>query len=108
MTALPYYLAIGMPYELYWDGEPRLTVSYRQAHELRTQIKNQEEWMQGLYNYHGVRAVAEAIAFGIGGRKGNKPKEYPPEPFPLTEAEQRLALNKNKQRTLAWVEQGQH
>ncbi len=105
--ALPYYLAIGMPYELFWDGDPTLVKVYREAHELRAQMKNQEEWMQGLYNYHGFRAVVEALAYGFSGRKGNKPQDYPSEPFPITAAEQKALKERNKQRTLEWVQKHQ-
>ena len=108
MKVLPYYLAIGMSYELYWFGDPMLVKAYRDAHELRSAQKNQELWMQGQYNLRAFRAVAEAVCYGISGGKGGKPSEYPHEPFPITEYEQKIATEKNKQRTLQWVESNQH
>jgi len=107
MSIFPYYLAIGMSYELFWDGDPRLVKAYREAHELKTQMKNQEMWVQGIYNYHGIRTVAESVIYGISGGKGAKPKNYPSEPLPITKAEQEAATERNKQRTLAWVEANQ-
>jgi len=96
-----------MPYELFWDGDPRLVKSYREAHEMKMQLRNQEMWVQGGYNLRAIKVVAENIIYGFTG-KGSKPKDYPSEPIPLTAGEQRAAVEKNKQRTLAWVEQGQY
>lgn len=97
-----------MSYELFWNGEPELVKTYREAHELRNQQKNQEMWMQGLYVFLGFKSVMEAFASGMSGSKSSTPKPYPEEPIPITEAEQKLATERNKQRTLQWVEKGQH
>lgn len=107
MKILPYYLAIGMPYELFWYGEPQLAKVYREAHSLRTEQKNQEMWVQGIYNYKAFRSIMEAFSYGMGGGKGAKPSQYPEQPIPLTEHEQKMATERNKQRTLQWVKEGQ-
>ena len=107
MQVLPYYLAIGMPYELFWNGNPYLTKVYREAHELQIQQRNQEMWVQGIYNFRAFRSVIEAFAYGMNGGKGTKPSEYPKEPIPFTEGEQKAATERNKQRTLAWVQSNQ-
>ena len=107
MSVLPYYLAIGMPYELFWLGEPVLAKVYREAHEMRSAQTNQELWVQGQYNLCAFRSVVEALAMAFGG-KGGKPSEYPREPFPITEYEQKLQTERNKQRTLQWVADNQH
>lgn len=104
----PYYLAIGMSYELFWFGDPWLVKAYREAQEFRNQQKNQEMWVQGVYNLRAFREVIEAFSYGLNQHKGAKPTPYPMEPLPFTEADQKLAEERNKQRTLAWVEQGQH
>jgi len=108
MQVLPYYLAIGMPYELFWNGKPSLVKVYREAHAIKAEQHNQEMWAQGLYNFRAFRAVMEGFGYGLSGGKGNKPSEYPQEPIPFTEREQIAAKERNKQRTLAWVERGQH
>lgn len=92
----------------FWNGEPRLAVAYREMHEIRNEIKNQELWIAGLYNCKAFSSVAEALAYGLAGSKGKKPSQYPEQPLPLTEKEQRIALERNKQRTLDWVQSGQH
>lgn len=97
-----------MPYELFWNGEPELVKVYRKAHELRTEQKNQEMWVQGIYVFKAFKSVMEAFSYGLSGGKGSKPGEYPSEPIPFTEAEQKAAAERNKQRTLQWVKNNQH
>lgn len=92
----------------FWNGEPKLAKVYREAHEIRNQIRNQEMWMQGMYNCRAFSTVIEGLAYGLSGGKGNKPSKYPEQPFALTEKEQQAEKERNKQRTLAWVESGQH
>lgn len=108
MQVLPYYLAIGMPYDLFWNGDPLLVKVYEKAHELKTEQKNQEMWVQGIYNFRAFKSVIEAFAYGLNGGKGSKPSEYPNEPIPFTEGEQKAATERNIKRTLQWVKDGQH
>lgn len=96
-----------MTQEDFWFGEPRLVKVYKEAHGIRNQIRNQELWIQGMYNYRAITSVAESLAYAIGGGKGSKPSKYPDKPFALTEEEQQAEVERNKRRTLAWVEQGQ-
>lgn len=75
----------------FWNGEPRLAKSYKDAHKLKTEERNQILWMQGLYN-HEAFAVAIDKAFS----KHSKAK-YPSEPIrvtPLSEDEK----NEEKER----------
>lgn len=102
MQALPYYLAIGMPYELFWNGDPYLVETYRKTHQLQLEQRNQELWVQGLYNFRAFKSVIEGFAYALNGGKGTKPSEYPSEPIPFTEAEQKAATERNKQRTMKW------
>lgn len=77
------YLAMGMTYEQFWDGEPELAKSYRMADQIRRRRRNEELWLQGVY-------MAEALSATVGNMftKGQK-HQYPAEPFAITEAEQR-------------------
>ena len=108
MSVLPYYLAIGMPYELFWHGKPSLVKVYREAHALQAEQRNQEMWAQGLYNQKAFRTIMEGFIYALSEGKSGKPSDYPREPIPFTEREQIAAKERNKQRTLAWVERGQH
>ncbi len=103
----PYYLALGMSYEQYWYGDPRLVKAYRKAHELKAQQKNEEMWVQGIYFSRALHSVAEGVMYAVNGGKGKKPSQYPMEPIPFTKAEQDAAEERKRQRALAWVENGQ-
>ena len=82
--AFPYYLSIGMPYDLYWHGEPFLVKAYREAEELRVDRMNYEKWLQGLYVYQAVSRVAPLL---VPFAKHPKAEPYLDKPIPLTEEE---------------------
>ena len=80
--AFPYYLSIGMSYELYWHGEPNLVKAYREADGLRVDRMNYEAWLQGLYVYQAVGALYPVFnPFS----KQKKAEEYLKEPIVITE-----------------------
>ena len=80
--AFPYYLSIGMSYELYWYGEPNLVKAFREADELRVDRMNYEAWLQGLYVYQAVGALYPVFnPFS----KQKKAEEYLKEPIVITE-----------------------
>lgn len=96
-------MAIGMSSEEFWHGEPDAVKAYREAHEIRNEIRNQELWMQGLYNYRAFSSVIEGLAFGLSQGKGNKPSKYPEQPFAISENAHKAEVERNKKRTLDWV-----
>ena len=73
----PYYLAIGMPYELYWYGNPEAVKDFRKADEIRKRRMNEELWLSGTY-------MAEAIKATVGNMFSKSKFEYPSEPKPIT------------------------
>ena len=78
----PYYLAIGMSPEQYWDGDPMLAKYYRKADEIKTERINQEKWLQGMYIYEAICDASPILhAFA---KKGAKPHPYSDKPYPLT------------------------
>ena len=80
--SFPYYLAIGMTPEQYWDGDCTLPKYYRKAEELRNEKRNQELWLQGMYVYEAICDVSPILhAFA---KKGTKPTPYASKPYPLT------------------------
>lgn len=106
---LPYYLSIGMPYELYWEGDVCLVKSYREAEELRQRVKNQELWLQGLYVYEALCDVSPVLrAFA---KKGTKPTPYSAEPYAISEKQRRekavreeqLRFEKQKAKMAMWA-----
>lgn len=76
---LPFFLACGMPYDLYWNGDPYLPRAYYQAQKMQNERKNQEMWLQGLY-IHNAFSVVLSNAFS---KKGSKPQRYIDKPIPL-------------------------
>lgn len=72
--ALPWYLSIGMSEKDYWQGDPKLVESYREAYKLAKERKNQELWLQGVYF---LKATACAV-------NGSNKSPYPDEPLPLS------------------------
>ena len=91
----PYYLAIGMTPEQYWDGDPMLAKYFRKADELRLERKNQELWLQGMYIYEAICDASPILhAFA---RKGTKPHPYVDKPYPITQKQcERSAEDKAK------------
>lgn len=94
----PYYLAIGMTSEQYWDGDCTLVKYYRKAEEIRNEKRNQELWLQGMYIYESLCDVAPILhAFA---KKGTKPTPYATKPYPLSEKQVKKD-EEEKQRKLA-------
>ena len=105
---LPHYLAIGMPYHLFWDGDCRLTESFRRADEIKRKQKNQDLWLQGMYVYE---AFCDASPLLHAFSKKPKPLPYPSEPYALTQKEiderrektEQLNYEKGKAKIAAWA-----
>lgn len=76
----PYYLAMGMSYEEFWDGDPSLAKAYRKADEIRRRKINEELWLCGMY-------TADALAATVGNMFSKKKYKYPSEPRPITKLE---------------------
>ena len=78
----PTYLALGMTYEQFWDGDSDLVKAYRSADSIRRRRRNEELWLEGVY-------MVEALNATVGNMfaKGAK-HQYPTEPFPITAEEQ--------------------
>ena len=94
----PFYLSIGMTPEQYWDGDSTLVKYYRQAEEMRTERRNQEMWLQGMYIYEAICDVSPILhAFA---KKGAKPHPYPSKPYPISEKQIRKD-REEKERALA-------
>lgn len=105
---LPFYLAIGMTWDQYWNEDCTLTRYYREAYELRRKERNHDLWLQGLYFYHALCDASPLFRFST---KPQKATPYIEEPFPLTqedmevkkEREERQRYEKIKAKTEAWM-----
>lgn len=91
--AFPYYLAMGMTYEEYWEKESDLVKFYRKANEIRQEQFNQQAWLQGMYVYEAIADIAPILhAFA---KKGTKPRKYSEKPYEFKRPEKkRIPLSK--------------
>lgn len=79
----PYYLSIGMPYDLYWEGHADIVKAFRRAEEERIRSDNFRMWRMGMYVTHAV-GTALANAFR---KEGSTSIQYTSEPFPVFESD---------------------
>ena len=97
----PYYLAIGMTYDQYWNGDPTLVKHYRKADEIRKERRNEELWLQGMYIYEALCDVSPVLhAFA---KKGTKPQPYSEKPYAITETQHQRAVEEKER---ARIEKG--
>lgn len=100
-------MLLGMTAQNFWEDSPYLVTAFRKLHELKREERNQELWLQGLYNYRAFSAVMEEFSYGMNGKKGSQPKGYIKEPIPLTDREKEMVKQRRIQHTLEWVRKGQ-
>ena len=83
----PYYLAIGMTYDQYWNDDPTLVKYYRKAAEIQKERRNEELWLQGMYIYEALCDVSPILhAYA---KKGTKPQPYSDKPYSITETQRK-------------------
>lgn len=85
---LPYYMAIGMSVEEFYDGDCTLCIAYREAHKHRTSLRNQEMWLQGMYVYEAILDCVPVLHAMP--KKDAKPIPYSKHPYPLTDEEKEM------------------
>ena len=82
--ALPQYLAIGMPYDLYWDGEAGSKKAFRKAYGIRIEqeqrLADQNNWYMGQYLIEALSAVPLLVA-GLNVKRTTNLPKYPDKPF---------------------------
>lgn len=84
----PYYLAIGMTYEQFWEQNSSLVIFYRKANQLKLQQQNTMLWLQGQYFYDALGAISPILhAFA---KQGTKPGKYTQKPYPITDSDRKL------------------
>lgn len=76
---------MGMSSEEFWHGELRLAQSYREAYQLKQEIKDYELWRQGMYIYEAILDASPILhAFA---KKGTKPRPYTDKPYGVKKKE---------------------
>lgn len=84
-NACPYYMAMGMTYEQFWDGDVFAHKAYRKARKIQKNEENFMAWLQGLYVYNAIADLAPALKAFAKGRA----KPYLDEPIPMFDDDQR-------------------
>ena len=79
----PIYLSYGMNYEQYWNDRVELAKAYRESHKLEMKRKNEELWLNGVYQIEALKSTIGNMFL----KKGAKPHQYPKEPLPITQEE---------------------
>jgi hypothetical protein len=104
----PFYLAIGMSYAEYWEGDPKLAQYFRKAYCIKQEQFNNNAWLQGMYVYD---AVSTALHNALRGFGKNKPpaKDYAKQPYEFrnkvkTEAEKAKEIEIEQEKAAAWME----
>ena len=106
--SFPFYLANGMSYAEYWEGDPKLAQYYRKAYQIKQEEINNNAWLQGMYIYD---AVSTALHNALRGMGKNPPpaKDYAKQPYEFknkvkTEAEKAKEIQIEQEKAAAWME----
>ena len=89
---VPHYLAMGMSWDEYWDGEYGTKKAFRKAYKLRMERDMQSadliNWYMGQYIMSALHAVPLLVA-GFNVKNTTKLPEYPAKPFLIKAEEQK-------------------
>lgn len=104
----PFYLAIGMSYAEYWEGDPKLTQYYRKAYHIKQEEINNNAWLQGMYIYDAVSTALHNALRGMGKTKPPA-KDYAKQPYEFnkrnkTEQEKAKEVEIEQEKAAAWME----
>lgn len=104
----PFYLAIGMSYAEYWEGDPKLAQYYRKAYRIKQEEVNNNAWLQGLYVYDAISTALHNALRGMG--KSKPPaKDYAKQPYEFnkknkTAQEKAKEVEVEQEKAAAWME----
>ena len=92
-------MAYGMTWEQFWFGDPWMTRAYAQYYLLKRRARNEELWLQGIYNANAFQTVL-GNAFG---KQKLKYLEKPLDIFEKTEAEKKAEIRDERQRLINFL-----
>ena len=104
----PFYLAIGMSFAEYWEGDSKLAQYYRKAYRIKQDEINNNAWLQGMYVYDAVSTALHNALRGMG--KSKPPaKDYAKQPYEIykknkTEQEKAKEVEREQEKAAAWME----
>lgn len=97
---LPYYLAMGMSADEYWNGDPWLAKAYRKKQEILLNQDNHRSWLMGLYVYQAILLCAPRL----NSIKPQKPQDYPSEPLKFGKTEGEAKQQADIAKVRAWAD----
>ena len=99
----PYFMAIGMTYDEFWNKDPQLAKYFLKADEIRQKRENEHLWLQGYYNYIAFAYVSPI--FNPFAKRGTKAVPYPSQPLALSREEMDRREEKARQGRLQNLKQ---
>ena len=91
----PNYLAMGMTYDLYWNGDCTLVKAYRKAFSLKQELDNEQLWLQGRYIYEAICDASPLFNFFAKGEISSKP--YLEKPYEFSKEKKEKKLTKEEE-----------
>jgi hypothetical protein len=98
---LSFYLAIGMSYTEYFEGDCLLPKYYREAYKIRQERDDYNAWLQGVYVYKALDCALYNNPPLM--KRGREPRNYFEQPFLQQEkfkeeqSEEQLALKQEQE-----------
>ena len=83
-------MAIGMTYDEYWKGPPRLAEVYRKSLEIRRDLENERAWWQGYYVLEACLSAMSTIV------PVKKAIPYPDRPHDLSKTSEETQADRVK------------
>lgn len=84
-------MALGVPADEFWNGNYTMLKFYVDRHRIAVEQKNEELWLQGLYNFE---ALTVAISRALDKHSSAKYPEKPHRLTPLSEDEKKAEADK--------------
>ena len=72
----PFYMSIGMSYDLYWDGDNAAPRHFLKAFKMRQENKNHDAWLHGLYVYDALVSAMSHMSDNKNNHKNYAEKPY--------------------------------
>ena len=90
----PFFLAIGMSYEQYWEQDPTIAKYYLKAYKIQEEKIEWLLWKLGVYGYEALCDVSPVLhAFA---KKGTKPLPFTDKPLFIKNDEQETVEERKK------------
>lgn len=94
--ACPAFMAMGMTYHEFWDGDVEIAKFTKGAYQKRVDEQNYMLWLQGLYIYDALTAVMPPLSIKS---KEKQIRPYMENPIPLTrDAKKQTEETKQKEK----------